>query len=71
MNNVDEVFEDPHLIEGNRPTSGLVPAIKEWGLPTEPWTFILDSQGLVQVKFEQFTPADEIEAKLLEVLSRG
>jgi hypothetical protein len=63
-----EVFEDPHLIEGDRVDGDTVPAVKEWGLPTEPWTFIIDSQGLVQVKFEQFTPAEEIEAKLLEIL---
>ena len=63
-----EVFEDPHLIEGNRPTGGLVPAVDEWGLTTEPWTFIIDSQGLVQAKFEQFTTAEEIEARLLEIL---
>ena len=63
-----EVFENPHLIEGNRPTGNLVPAVEEWGLPTEPWTFVIDSQGLVQAKFEQFTTADQIEAKLLEIL---
>ncbi len=61
-----EVFENPHLLEGARPAGGLVPAVAEWGLPTEPWTFIIDSQGLVYAKFEQFTPAGEIEAKLLE-----
>jgi hypothetical protein len=62
-----EVFEEPHMIEGQRPTGGLVPAVDEWGLPTEPWTFIVDSQGLVQAKFEQFTTAEEIEARLLEI----
>ncbi len=63
-----EVYEDPHLIENQRPTSGLVPAVKEWGLPTEPWVFIVDKEGLVSAKFEQFTTAGEIEAKLLEIL---
>ncbi len=63
-----EVFEDPHMIEGARPTGGLVAAVDEWGLPTEPWTFVIDSQGLVRGKFEQFTTAAEIEAKLLEIL---
>ncbi|MCH7738345.1 MAG: hypothetical protein IH872_13220 [Chloroflexi bacterium] len=63
-----EVFEDPHLLEGERPTGDRVPAVSEWGLPTEPWTFVIDSQGLVQAKFEQFTTADQIEAKLLEIL---
>ena len=63
-----EVFENPHLLEGARPAGGLVAAVDEWGLPTEPWTFIIDSQGLVYAKFEQFTTAEEIEAKLLEIL---
>jgi hypothetical protein len=63
-----EVFEDPHLNKGTRPTSDLIAAVDEWGLPTEPWTFVIDSQGLVQGKFEQFTTAAEIEAKLLEIL---
>ncbi len=63
-----EVFENPHLVEGQRPTGGLVPAVDEWGLPTEPWTFVIDRKGLVHAKFEQFTTAGEIEAKLLELL---
>ena len=63
-----EVFEEPHMIEESRPTGGLVAAVEEWGLPTEPWTFVIDSQGLVQGKFEQFTTAEEIEAKLREIL---
>ncbi len=63
-----EVFEDPHMAEGERPTGDLVAAVEEWGLPTEPWTFVVDSEGLVQAKFEQFTTADEIEARLLETL---
>jgi len=63
-----EVFEDPHRVEGARPTGGLVPAAQEWGLPTEPWTFIVDSQGLIHAKFEQFTTAEQIEASLREIL---
>ena len=63
-----EVFEDPHLIENTRPTSGLVAAVDEWGLPTEPWTFVIDSQGMVRSKFEQFTTAEQIEAELLKIL---
>jgi hypothetical protein len=63
-----EVFENPHLIEGGRPTGGWVPAVGEWGLLSEPWTFVIDGRGLVHARFEQFTPAEEIEAALLEVL---
>lgn len=63
-----EVFKDPHLLEEGRPAGGLVAAVEEWGLPTEPWIFIIDDQGLIYAKFEQFTTAGEIEAKLRELL---
>ena len=61
-----EVFEDPHLIGGNRFAAQQVPAVAEWGLPTEPWTFIVDGEGLIHAKFEQFTPSEVLEASLLE-----
>ena len=63
-----EVFNDPHLIEGGRPTGGLVDAVEQWGLPTEPWTFVVDADGIVRAKFEQYTPAPVIEEALLEVI---
>ncbi len=63
-----EVFEDPHLIEGGRFNARHVPAVDEWGLPTEPWTFIVDGDGLVQAKFEQFTPLESLEVALEKVL---
>ena len=63
-----EVFKDPHLIEGGRPTGGLVDSVKEWGLPTEPWTFVVDSQGIVQAKFEQYVPPSVVRGALLQVM---
>ncbi|GIT42290.1 MAG: hypothetical protein Ct9H300mP11_02260 [Chloroflexota bacterium] len=61
-------LKGPHLVDGQRPRGGLIAAVSEWGLPTEPWTFIIDSQGIIRGKFEQFTTADEIEARLLDIL---
>ena len=66
-----EVFKDPHLVQGGRPVGGTVAAMDEWNLPTEPWTFVVDEQGRVRAKFEQFTVAEEIEAALAEVLAGG
>jgi hypothetical protein len=63
-----EVFANPDKIQGGRPAGGFVPAVREWGLPTEPWTFIIDKEGRVRAKFEQFTTEEEIEAALVEVL---
>ena len=66
-----EVFQDPHLIEGQRPTGGVVPAVEEWNLPTEPWTFVVGGDGLIRAKFEQFAAAEEIEAALQDALAAG
>ncbi len=63
-----EVFENPHLMQGGRPSGGWVPTVDEWGMLSEPWTFVIDGAGLLHAKFEQFVPADEIEAALQEIL---
>ena len=56
------------MIQGDRFTAKQVPAVAEWGLPTEPWTFIVDSEGLIRAKFEQFTPEEVLEEALEETL---
>ncbi len=63
-----EVFQDPHLLKGGRAQGKPVPAVTEWGLPTEPWTFVIDRAGRVHARFEQFTTLEEVEAALKEVL---
>lgn len=63
-----EVYENPHEIEGGRPSGDIVPAVAEWGLPSEPWTFVVGEDGLVQAKFESFTTLEEIEEALEKAL---
>ncbi len=63
-----EVIQDPHLLEGNRAAAQHVPAVAEWGLPTEPWTFVVDKEGRISAKFEQFTPEQTLEAALKTLL---
>jgi peroxiredoxin len=41
--------------------------VAEWNLPSEPWTFIIDKEGKIHEKFEQFTTGEEIEAALNEL----
>ena len=66
-----EVYKDPHLFEtGQRPgKDDVVDAVTEWNLPTEPWTFVVDAQGLVHAKFESYAPPGTITASLQEVLN--
>ena len=63
-----EMFDNPHEIQGDLSKAIVAPAVGEWGLLTEPWTFIVDSQGLISAKFEAFTTAEEIEESLKQVL---
>ena len=66
-----EIFENPHEIQGEPDKANASPAVEEWGLQTEPWTFIVDERGLIAAKFEAFTTAEEIEEALDKLLPPG
>ena len=55
----------PVLDENNLPVS--VQATNEWGLPTEPYIFVVGSDGLVKAKFEGIASQEELEAAFAEV----
>ena len=63
-----EVFENPLEVRGNPPRGRINPAMREWALPTEPWTFIIDSEGKISAKFEAFTSYEELEEALIPVV---
>jgi hypothetical protein len=64
LKSVDGKLE-PVLSEQNFPLS--VDATNEWGLPTEPYIFVVDSAGKVSAKLEGVASADEIEEALEKV----
>lgn len=43
--------------------------MREWDLPSEPWIFVLDSQGRVAAKFEGIVSREEVEQVLLGLLT--
>ena len=59
-----EVYRDPHLIDPGNPARELVPAVTEWGLVSEPWTFVVGSDGRIAARFEQYVPPTALEAAL-------
>ena len=63
-----EVYENPLEIEGDLSRGRLSPVLEEWGLRSEPFTFVLDKSGLVASKFEGFAAEEELEAALASVL---
>ena len=54
-----EVFEN--IQDANN--LSYVPAVAEWGLPTEPWLFVADAEGILRARFEGVVdPAEVAEA---------
>jgi hypothetical protein len=46
----------------------LFPTVEEWRLVSEPWTFVVDGEGIIRGKFEGLVTGRELEAALQEVL---
>lgn len=64
-----EMYDNPHEIQGDLTRARLADAVKVWGLPSEPWTFVVDGAGVIVAKFEAFTSADEIAPALESTLA--
>jgi hypothetical protein len=46
-----------------------VPATREWGVQTEPWVFVVGSDGRIVAKFEGPAALDEVESALEQALA--
>ena len=64
-----EIYENPLEMQGDPNKGRVAQVVKEWGLITEPWTFIVDAQGRLTAKFEGFASYEELEEALKLVLS--
>ena len=58
-----EVFQD------NNPARGYNRWMKEWGLRTEPWTFLVGRDGRIKAKFEGAVSAAELTAAVRRFLA--
>ena len=67
-----EPYDVPRVRRGECPNLGAcaVSAAVEWGLPSEPWVFLVDADGNVAAKFEAVVTLDELR-KALESLPTG
>jgi hypothetical protein len=57
-----EVYED------NDPLKGVNRWFEEWRLPSEPWVFVVDGDGVIRAKFEGLMSLEEIEEAVRERL---
>jgi hypothetical protein len=55
----------PLLDENNNPIT--VQSVNDWGLPTEPYVFVIDGSGNVSAKFEGIAAPDELRAAFAAV----
>jgi hypothetical protein len=46
----------------------LTPTVEEWNLRSEPWTFVVDGDGIIRARFEGLTTRRELEAVLRQML---
>jgi hypothetical protein len=58
-----EVYED------NNPAKGFNRFMKEWRLPSEPWTFLVGADGRVKAKFEGSVSVAELAASVRKHLA--
>lgn len=60
-----EVYENIQVTD--RADLVLVPAVEEWGLPTEPWLYVTDATGTVTAAFEGAVSDAELRSALEQV----
>lgn len=64
-----DLFENPvELQTGGLERAIRSPLLEEWGLRTDEWTFLVDTDGRVTHRFEAFVPVEELEPALVSIL---
>ena len=66
FDNVSEMLET-----GDNSIGVIAKPVEDWGLITEPFTFFIDSNGIVTARFEQYTTFDELQQAAEAVLNAG
>ena len=61
-------FIHVEIYQGNDPRKGQNRWVREWKLPSEPWTFLVGKDGLVKAKFSGPVSAGELERAISDVL---
>jgi len=65
------IHVEPYDLRAAREGRGLIltRTMREWGLASEPWVFVLDGHGRVAAKFEGIVSHEEVEQALRALLS--
>jgi hypothetical protein len=63
----DVAFIHSEVYRDNDPNAGILPQLREYGLETEPWLFVLDSEGRVSTRIEGAFSLEELRAAVEKV----
>jgi hypothetical protein len=61
-------FIHVEIYVGNDPSKGVNRWVRQWNLPTEPWTFLVGRDGRVKAKFEGAVSVGELRAAVRRTL---
>ena len=64
-----EVFDNPLEMRDDFAKARVSSVFEEWGLKTEPFTFVIDSPGSVSAKFEGFVTTEELSEAIEKILA--
>jgi hypothetical protein len=68
--NDDVRFIHVEVYEDNDPQKGVNRWMKEWKLPSEPWVFVVDGDGVIRERFEGSTSVAELSDAVRGVLAK-
>lgn len=68
-----EIFDNIRemLDTGDASIGEVAAPVTDWGLITEPWTFFIDEEGVIESRFEQFATLEELEEAADSLLAAG
>ena len=63
-----DFYDNPREIQGDLTRAIISPTVREWGLPSSEWTFMIDEHGRVTNRFEGFANYNELANELATLL---
>jgi hypothetical protein len=60
-------FIHVEIYKDNDPTKGENRWVKQWNLPSEPWVFLVGSDGTIKTRFEGTVSVDELDAAVRQL----
>ena len=63
-----DLFVNPREIQGDLSRAMQSPLLEEWGLVSQEWTFVMDDEGKVVGRFENFVPFVELEESVFSAI---